>query len=112
MKQASNTAKIMLRSLTVTAFLLLCAFSAIAAMGYAYSVMEKNIYGHTVAAISVTELDRITVFGREISFPLMSVGLKAAELYEKYAFGTLKLLGFVLNGVEELCRSVLVDLFG
>lgn len=112
MKQGSNTAKIMLRSLIVTAFLLLCAFSAIAAMGYAYSVMEKNIYGHTVSAFSVTELDSITAFGREISFPFMSVGLKAAGLYKKYAFGTAKLLGFVLNGVEELCGVILADLFG
>lgn len=107
MSKISKRNRIMLRSLWVTGFMLICAGVCVTAMGHVYAVVEKNAFGHESAAFSVTEMDYINIFGKEVYFPVMSVVLKATEYIKLYCPGTVKLLGVIVNGTEELICNLL-----
>lgn len=98
----------MLRSLSVTMFILICIGAAIAAMGQVYTVVEQNAFGRKVSAFSVTEMDYLSIFGKEVYFPVMSVTEKVGGFVKRHCPGTVKLLGFAVNGTEELVN----ELFG
>ncbi len=92
----------MLRSMTVTLFMLTCAVFAVALMGKAYSVIQKDAFGVEKTAYSIDSKDYITVFGREIYFPLISVVESAKGYFEKYCSGMIKLLGYAIDITKEL----------
>lgn len=107
MRKISKRNRIILRSLWVTGFMLICAGVCVTAMGHVYAVVEKNAFGRQTAAFSVTEMDYLNIFGKEVYFPLISVVEKAGEYIKLYCPGTVKLLGVILNGTEELIYGLL-----
>ncbi len=107
MKRLSVGQKMFLRSFWVTAFMLFCLGTAIVASGYVYTVVEHNAFGREVEAFAVTSKDYITVFGREIYFPLVSSTENAIRYIKLYSGGIAKLLGIAVTTSEELLKRLI-----
>lgn len=101
MKRISKKNRIVLRSMTVTLFILTCAVVAILFMGKAYSSIQRDAYGVDISAFSVDSRDYITVFGKDVYFPLINVLQTAKELFMRYCSGLIKLLGYAIDITKE-----------
>ena len=87
--------------------MLLCVSTVVTACGYIYTVVEHNVFGHNVTAFSVTSKDYVEVFGREFYLPVISVWEGVCGFVSRYCSGTIKLLGFAINTVEELINKLI-----
>lgn len=94
--------EITVRSAIVTSFILACGLSAICLMGEVFSVVEQNAFGNKVAAFEILDNKRFSIFGQEVYFPIIAAFEKISHLIKEYAPGIIKLLGFAVNGAEEL----------
>ncbi len=102
MKRISTSNRIMLRSMGVTLFILVCTAVAAVMMGEAYSALQKDAFGVEASAFSFSSKDYITLFGKEFYFPLISIFEKAVELWRRGSSGIIKLLGVVIETTKEL----------
>lgn len=101
MKRISKRNRTVLRSMTVTLFILTCTVVAIFFMGMAYSAIQRDAYGIEMTVFSVDSKDYITVFGKEVYFPLINVLQTAKELFMRYCSGLIKLLGYAIDVTKE-----------
>ncbi len=102
--------RLFLRSFWITEFICMCISVILIACGYVYSVVEHNAFGREVTAFAITSKDYITVFGREIYLPVITIGETVLEFVKQYSSGIIKLLGFAVTSTEELIYRI-VNLF-
>ncbi len=107
MKKFIYRHRIFLRAFSVTAFMLLCVSTVVTACGYVYTVVEHNAFGRNVTAFWVTSKDYVKIFGREFYLPVVSVYESVSGFISRYCSGTIKLLGFAINTVEELINKLI-----
>lgn len=107
MRKISRRNRIFLRAFCMTMFMFMCLGTALVSMGHVYAVIEQNAHGREVTALSVTEMDYLNLFGKEIYFPVMSISEKVYAVFKQYSPGIIKLLSFAVNGTEELINTVI-----
>lgn len=93
--------------MTVTLFILMCAAVAVMLMGKAYSVIQRDAFGLETTAFSMDNKDYVTVFGKEMYFPLVSIIERVIEFFEKYCSGIIKLLKYVIDTIKELGNVII-----
>lgn len=75
-------------------------------MGKTLSVIEKNAFGNDVIAFSIYEKDVFLIFGKKVTFPVISFFENIEHILLQYSPGIIKLLSFAVNGVEELIGEI------
>ena len=105
-KRTRKKTQVMLRAMSVTLVILLCAALAFMLMGEAYAVMEKQAHGREVSAFYSEYTDYVTVFGKEYYIPLKTAADSVKGFVSEHTPSIIKLLGKAVNGTEELIRSL------
>ncbi|MBO5908363.1 MAG: hypothetical protein J6Q67_01045 [Clostridia bacterium] len=100
--------KIMLRTAFITMFVICCGVVAIYFMGNVYSAVEQTAFGRESKAIEFKTNNTVTFFGKDYYFPVYSFIEKVIHIFKKYSPGTVKLLGGLVETVEELIKTVIV----
>ena len=101
MKRIRKRDRLMLRSIFVSFALIICFFIALTAMGYIFTVTEYNAYGRNAVAFYVGP-DSITLFDKEIYFPVFEPLKRLYKSAKLYSPGIIKLLGMSVEVTEEL----------
>lgn len=110
MLHLGRSGRVILRSMLITLFMLTCAVTAVLLMGQAYSAMQRDIFGIEAKAFWFSSKDHVTVFGKEIYFPLISITEQVVGFFQKHSSGMIKLLGYVISTTKEL-GNIILDLF-
>lgn len=95
----------MIRATAVTTVLLACTAAVILMTGEVFTVVEKNAFGNEAQAFGIYDRDVFIIFGQQVRIPIISIMEKIGDFFHKYAPGIIKLLGFAVNGVEELINE-------
>ena len=110
MLHLGRSGRVILRSMLITLFILTCAVTAVLLMGRAYSAMQRDVFGVEAKAFWFSSKDHVTVFGKEIYFPLITLIERAVGFFQKHCSGLIKLLGYVISTTKEL-GNIILDLF-
>lgn len=102
----SNRNKTTVRTMLVSLFMIFCAVAAIIASGYVFTIVEENAFGNKAAAFKILNENEFVLFGNTVKLPIISGFIKVKEFITRYAPGVIKLLGFAINGAEELIENV------
>ncbi len=94
--------RIILRSAAITSYILMCLMLAVVFMGRVFNVVETNGFNSGLIAFSVINDREFMIFGKIVDFPIIEIGKKIYSVVYNYAPGIIKLLGFAVNGAEEL----------
>ena len=97
----------MLRTAFVTMFVIFCGVVAVYFMGNVYSAIEQTAFGRDSKAIEFKTNNTVTFFGKDYYFPIYSVIENGIHIVKKYSPGTVKLLGGLVETVEELIKTVI-----
>lgn len=101
----TKKSKITLRTFLITMFMITCAATGLIAAGYVFSVLENNAFSNNTTAFGIVNDEEFIIFGNRVRFPFISAVIKLKDLFARYAPGIIKLLGFAVNGVEELIEN-------
>jgi hypothetical protein len=106
LKEILKRNKVMLRAMLVTLMLLGSASVVLVAMGRVYTVVEHNLYGQKVVFFDVGP-DSITLFGKDLYFPVFIPLQRFFEAVNLYSSGITKLLKIAVDVFEELILRVI-----
>lgn len=101
----SKRNRVTLRTAYVTFFMILCGATAVILMGHIFNVVERNGFGNNMSAFKIVGDKGFIVFGKYIHLPVIAVFENISEFFKEYAPGIIKLLGFGVNGAEELIEN-------
>ncbi len=106
MKGLIKRNNVMLRSMLVTLMLFGSATVVLVAMGHVCYVVEKNLHGQNIVVFDVGH-DSITLFGKELYFPVFVPLQRLFEALRLYSSGIIKLLGIAVDASEELILKII-----
>lgn len=105
-KTISKNSRLVIRSAAVTMFMISCVFTTFLLMGYAYSAIQMTAFGNDTPAFIISDWDEFTVFGTSYHVPVMTSAEKVYNFAYAYSPGIIKLIGFAINGAENLLNSI------
>lgn len=98
--------KTVLRAFYVTMFMITCVAVGLIAAGHVFSVSENGAFSNNATAFGIVNDEEFIIFGSKVRFPIISSVIKLKDWFLRYAPGIIKLLGFAVNGVEELIETI------
>ncbi|MBE6798758.1 MAG: hypothetical protein E7525_03135 [Ruminococcaceae bacterium] len=94
-----------LRTMYVTLFMIFCVGFGLIAVGRIFGVVEQNAFGNTASAFQILNDEEFILFGNKIRLPIIAFFGRVSDFVKQYAPGIIKLLGFAINGAEELIEK-------
>lgn len=93
------------RTFCITMFMIICASVGLVVVGHIFSVVEMNAFGNHKLAFGIVNDEEFIIFGNKVRFPIIKVFIYIYDFIRQYAPGIIKLLGFAVNGAEELIEN-------